>query len=104
MMRAAAAAAGGHAGAQLAVMGEGAVGARVVVWWPIDGKWFNGVVSSNSGGEGLGLLVTSVCFGATSCAAIEEPTSSGVCDPEPRFELSRGPPAHAKPLNDVITP
>jgi len=45
MMRAAAAAAGGHAGAQLAVMGEGAVGARVSVWWPIDGKWFNGVVS-----------------------------------------------------------
>jgi hypothetical protein len=43
-MRAAAAAAGGHAGAQLAVMGEAAVGARVSVWWPMDGQWFAGQV------------------------------------------------------------
>ena len=45
VMRAAAAAAGGHAGAQLAVMGEAAIGARVSVWWPMDGAWFEGVVS-----------------------------------------------------------
>lgn len=46
IMRAAAAAAGGHAGAQLAVLGEKSVGAKISVWWPIDGAWFNGVVST----------------------------------------------------------
>ncbi|KIY92615.1 hypothetical protein MNEG_15347 [Monoraphidium neglectum] len=46
VMRAAAAAAGGHAGAQLAVMGEAAVGARVSVWWPMDGQWFAGQVTA----------------------------------------------------------
>ena len=43
--RAAAAAAAGHSGAQLAVLGEEAVGAEVEVWWPLDEDWYRGTVS-----------------------------------------------------------
>ena len=34
----------GHSGAQLAVLGEAAVGAKIEVWWPMDEKWYTGVV------------------------------------------------------------
>lgn len=44
-MRASAAAAGGHVGAQVAVMGETAIGAKVLVWWPLDEQWYPGMVS-----------------------------------------------------------
>jgi len=43
-MRAAAAAAAGHAGAQLAALGESAVGADLAAWWPLDGAWYSGTV------------------------------------------------------------
>jgi len=39
LVRATAAAAAGHAGGQLAVLGEKAVGADVEVWWPLDQAW-----------------------------------------------------------------
>ena len=42
VIRAAAAAAAGHSGAQLAVLKEAAVGARVKVWWPLDEDWYSG--------------------------------------------------------------
>jgi len=45
MIRAAAAAASGHSGAQIAVHGEAAIGARVEVWWPLDEDWYQGVVT-----------------------------------------------------------
>ena len=38
-IRAAAAAAAGHSGAQLAVLGADAIGARAKVWWPLDENW-----------------------------------------------------------------
>ena len=44
LVRATAAAAAGHGGAQLAVLGDKAVGAEVDVWWPLDQAWYNGVV------------------------------------------------------------
>jgi hypothetical protein len=31
--------------AQVAVMGERAVGARVALWWPLEEAWFGGVVA-----------------------------------------------------------
>jgi hypothetical protein len=30
----------GHAGAQLAVLAEGAVGAAISAWWPLDEAWY----------------------------------------------------------------
>lgn len=45
IVRATAAAAAGHAGAQLAVLGDKAVGAKVKVWWPLDEDWYTGLVS-----------------------------------------------------------
>ncbi|KAK9917248.1 hypothetical protein WJX75_002338 [Coccomyxa subellipsoidea] len=44
--RAAAAAAAGHSGAQVAVNGASAVGARVSVWWPLDEEWYMGTVTA----------------------------------------------------------
>ena len=38
-IRAAAAAAAGHSGAQLAILGADAIGARAKVWWPLDENW-----------------------------------------------------------------
>lgn len=32
-------------GAQVAVMGETAIGAKVLVWWPLDEQWYPGMVS-----------------------------------------------------------
>ncbi len=46
MIRAAAAAASGHSGAQIAVLGEAAIGASVEVWWPLDEDWYRGTVTS----------------------------------------------------------
>jgi ribosome biogenesis GTPase A len=43
--RAAAAAAAGHVGGQLAALGEAAVGARVRLWWQLEDAWFDGTVS-----------------------------------------------------------
>lgn len=54
LVRATAAAAAGHAGAQLAVLGEKAVGADVEVWWPLDQAWYKGVVSGQAGLQGGG--------------------------------------------------
>lgn len=51
-MRATAAAAGGHTGAQLSVLGEAAVGAKVSIWWPLDEAWYPGMVSGLPGPEG----------------------------------------------------
>ncbi|KAK9799826.1 hypothetical protein WJX73_006324 [Symbiochloris irregularis] len=45
VIRAAAAAAAGHSGAQLAVLREGAIGARIRVWWPLDEDWYAGTVT-----------------------------------------------------------
>lgn len=45
LVRAFAAAAAGHTGAQLAILGTGAVGAKVNVWWPLDEDWYPGVVT-----------------------------------------------------------
>lgn len=45
LVRATAAAAAGHAGAQLAVLADKAVGADIEVWWPLDQAWYKGVVS-----------------------------------------------------------
>lgn len=45
LVRAFAAAAAGHTGAQLAILGTKAVGARVQVWWPLDEDWYPGVVT-----------------------------------------------------------
>jgi hypothetical protein len=45
LVRATAAAAAGHSGAQLSVLGDKAVGAEVEVWWPLDQAWYRGVVS-----------------------------------------------------------
>jgi hypothetical protein len=45
LVRATAAAASGHGGAQLAVLGDKAVGADIEVWWPLDQAWYKGVVS-----------------------------------------------------------
>ncbi|BDA42016.1 probable BsuMI modification methylase subunit YdiP at N-terminal half [Coccomyxa sp. Obi] len=44
--RAAAAAVGGHSGAQVAVAGESAIGARISVWWPLDEDWYTGFVTA----------------------------------------------------------
>ncbi|BDA51428.1 probable BsuMI modification methylase subunit YdiP at N-terminal half [Coccomyxa sp. Obi] len=44
--RTAAAAAGGHSGAQVAVRGEDAIGARISVWWPLDEDWYSGCVTA----------------------------------------------------------
>ena len=38
--RAAAAAAAGHSGAQIAILKHAAVGARISVWWPLDEHWY----------------------------------------------------------------
>ena len=38
--RAAAAAAAGHSGAQIAILKQAAVGARISVWWPLDEHWY----------------------------------------------------------------
>lgn len=46
VVRAYAAAAAGHTGAQLAVMADKAVGARLNVWWPLDEMWYEGLVVS----------------------------------------------------------
>jgi len=35
---------GGHAGAQLAICGEDAIGARIAVWWDGDEEYFEGVI------------------------------------------------------------
>ena len=45
IIRGAAAAAAGHSGAQLAVLGEAAIGATVQIWWPLDENWYTGVVT-----------------------------------------------------------
>ena len=45
LVRATAAAAAGHVGAQLSVLGDKAVGADIEVWWPLDQAWYKGVVS-----------------------------------------------------------
>ncbi len=45
MVRAAAAAANGHAGAQLSVLEDKCIGAKVSVWWPLDEAWYTGTVS-----------------------------------------------------------
>lgn len=45
--RAHAAAASGHTGAQLAVLGAECIGARVLVWWPLDSEWYTGTVSGH---------------------------------------------------------
>ncbi|DBA96588.1 TPA: hypothetical protein ACH3X1_015451 [Trebouxia sp. C0004] len=42
--RAAAAAAAGHSGAQIAILKQAAIGARISVWWPLDEHWYSGVV------------------------------------------------------------
>ena len=34
------------AGGQLAVMGEGAIGAELNVWWPLDEAWYRGTVAA----------------------------------------------------------
>eukprot|EP00884_Botryococcus_braunii_P018914 jgi/Botrbrau1/5706/Bobra.0071s0038.1 len=44
-VRCAAAAAAGHSGAQLALYGERALGARLQVWWPADEAWYPGTVT-----------------------------------------------------------
>lgn len=38
--RAAAAAAAGHSGAQIAILKQAALGARISVWWPLDEHWY----------------------------------------------------------------
>lgn len=45
-IRTAAAAAAGHAGAQLSVLGEAARGAKVKVWWLLDERWYEGLITS----------------------------------------------------------
>ena len=35
---------GGHAGAQIAICGENAIGARIAVWWEGDEEYFEGVI------------------------------------------------------------
>lgn len=45
VIRAAAAAAAGHSGAQLAVLKEGATGAKIKVWWPLDEDWYAGTIT-----------------------------------------------------------
>ncbi|CAL5222508.1 g4882 [Coccomyxa viridis] len=44
--RAAAAAAGGHSGAQVAILGDQALGARISVWWPLDENFYVGTVAA----------------------------------------------------------
>ncbi|KAK9823530.1 hypothetical protein WJX72_003470 [[Myrmecia] bisecta] len=44
-MRVAAAAAAGHSGAQVAILGLQAVGALIKVWWPLDEDFYTGFVS-----------------------------------------------------------
>jgi hypothetical protein len=53
MVRATAAAAAGHGGAQLAVLGSKAVGARIKVWWPLDQDWYQGMVSDGDRDPGI---------------------------------------------------
>ncbi|KAK9835784.1 hypothetical protein WJX74_007899 [Apatococcus lobatus] len=43
--RAAAAAAAGHAGAQLAVLGQAAIGAAISLFWPLDQAWYGGKIT-----------------------------------------------------------
>lgn len=45
VVRATAAAAAGHTGAQLSVLGPRCVGAKISVWWPLDEAWYIGEVS-----------------------------------------------------------
>ena len=45
VIRASAAAASGHTGAQLAALGRKCIGARISVWWPLDEKWYSGFVT-----------------------------------------------------------
>jgi hypothetical protein len=45
LVRAKCAAAAGHSGAQVSVLGADAAGARVEVWWPEDEQWYKGVVT-----------------------------------------------------------
>ncbi len=44
VVRARAAAAGGHPGAQLGVLGSTAIGAKITVYWPMDKAWYPGMV------------------------------------------------------------
>ena len=46
VIRGAAAAAAGHSGAQLAILGDAALGAKVEVWWPMDENWYSGTVTA----------------------------------------------------------
>lgn len=55
LVRATAAAAAGHAGAQLSVLGDKCVGAEVEVWWPLDEAYYKGLVREGGGGELLRL-------------------------------------------------
>lgn len=43
-IRAQAAAAAGHVGAQVAIHRDKAIGAKVELYWPLDQKWFPGIV------------------------------------------------------------
>jgi len=43
-VRAQAAAAAGHVGAQVAIHRHRAAGAKIEVYWPLDQKWFLGIV------------------------------------------------------------
>ena len=59
--RAAAAAAAGHSGAQIAILKQAAVGARISVWWPLDEHWYRcalpwgrGGVLGEGGNRGVG--------------------------------------------------
>ena len=36
---------GGHTGGLLAVLGSGAIGAKVDVWWPLDLEWYSGRIT-----------------------------------------------------------
>lgn len=51
LVRATAAAAAGHAGAQLSVLGDKCVGAEIDVWWPLDESYYKGVVSARWCGQ-----------------------------------------------------
>jgi hypothetical protein len=53
LVRATAAAASGHAGAQLSVLGDKAVGAEIDVWWPLDQAWYKGLVSDSRHRRGV---------------------------------------------------
>ena len=50
--RAAAAAAVGHSGAQIAILKQAAVGARISVWWPLDEHWYRCTPGTTAGAWG----------------------------------------------------